>query len=282
MTEPAEDFPLRRILVAMDPTSFSAAALDAAAALAARLSADLQGLFVEDPDLLALARFDVVRHVSLATGLSEPLDAERMEQELRSLARQARRQIEHAAQSCGIACSFRVVRGPGASVLAEAAADVDLVVVETTGRPLLGQVRMASVWRVLARQSPASVLMLAAGVAAAAPVIVVTDGSDSAMHALGVAMTLARRLGGPLTVLIADHDRTAMAKVERAVRDMLERAGLAARIRHVTEDDPDKLLRAVQAAGGGIVVAPRRGPLAEGESGARLLDHCPEPLLLTG
>jgi len=281
MTEPEDDFPLRRILVAMDATSFDIHALDVAASLAARLSAELHGLFVEDLDLLALARLDVVRHISLATGMPERLDPERMEEELRSLARQARRQIQQAAQARGIAFSFRVVRGHGASVLAEAAADVDLMVVETAGRPLLGQVRMTSTWRVLARQAPGSVLLLATGATPSAPVIAVVDGSPGSMRALGAAITLAHRLGGPLTAVIADHDREAMAKVESDVRAALARAGMAARIQLLTEDDPDKLLRAVHALGGGIVVATRSGPLAESECGTRLFDRCAEPLLLT-
>ena len=48
---------IARILVALDASPASVAAAAAAASLAGRLHAELEGVFVEDADLLALAAY---------------------------------------------------------------------------------------------------------------------------------------------------------------------------------------------------------------------------------
>ena len=53
--ETTADHTPRRILVALDASAHSHAALAAAVALAARLHAEIEGLFVEDINLLRLA-----------------------------------------------------------------------------------------------------------------------------------------------------------------------------------------------------------------------------------
>ena len=61
---PNVDVAIRRILVAIDGSSHSLAALDAAADLASRLRAELSGLFVED--IIASS------YLGVATSLSNP------------------------------------------------------------------------------------------------------------------------------------------------------------------------------------------------------------------
>lgn len=71
---------IRRVLVALDASPGSVVAAAAAARMAAALEAELEGLFVEDHDLLRLSRSSQARQVGFLTGagmacvgqLSEP------------------------------------------------------------------------------------------------------------------------------------------------------------------------------------------------------------------
>lgn len=54
---------IRRILVALDTSPSSQAALEAAVALAERLNAEVCGLFVEDVDLLRVAESPYAREI---------------------------------------------------------------------------------------------------------------------------------------------------------------------------------------------------------------------------
>ena len=56
-------FPIRRILVALDASEASRAAIRSAVDLAARFRAELVGLFVEDVNLLRSAQLPFVRKV---------------------------------------------------------------------------------------------------------------------------------------------------------------------------------------------------------------------------
>jgi len=100
----------RRILVGLDASQASLAAVEAAAALARRVGAELAGLFVEDEDVLRLAAlaFGVVR---VPSGAREALDLRTAQAEQRALAARAREALERAAAGQRLACSFTVARG---------------------------------------------------------------------------------------------------------------------------------------------------------------------------
>ena len=59
----------RRILVAIDTSPHGSAALEAAARLATELRAELEGLFIEDINLLRLAGLPFAREIQLGDGV---------------------------------------------------------------------------------------------------------------------------------------------------------------------------------------------------------------------
>ena len=120
-------FPVRRLWVALDASSHSLAALEAAVRIAARLDAELAGLFVEDEDLLRWSRLPIGRAVDPVSAKARSVDAPTVEQELRAQAGRARRALEAAAQRERVRWSFRVVRGRVGRALAEAVGELDLL-----------------------------------------------------------------------------------------------------------------------------------------------------------
>ena len=71
---------IRRILVALDASTHSLAALETAAGLAARLEAELVGLFVEDINLLRAAELPFARETSFYSSSLRPLERGELEQ----------------------------------------------------------------------------------------------------------------------------------------------------------------------------------------------------------
>ncbi|MEX2647431.1 MAG: universal stress protein, partial [Alphaproteobacteria bacterium] len=127
MTTPTETLVVRRILVALDASASSLAALEAAAEMAARLHAELAGLFVEEDDLLRLAALPFARAYSTDAADLARLDVEAMRRALRVQAERARRALEDAAMRHRLPWSFRVAQGAVAAALAEAARECDLL-----------------------------------------------------------------------------------------------------------------------------------------------------------
>lgn len=121
---------IRRIIVGMEPAPRGRATLEAAAKLAARMEAELVGLFVENIDLLNFAGLPFAREVCLASATRRALDVEGVERHLRALARDAQQTLATVAGRVSVRWSFRVARGSAAGELLAAAADADLVIVD--------------------------------------------------------------------------------------------------------------------------------------------------------
>jgi hypothetical protein len=102
---------IRRIVVKLDSGASGLPALQVAVRLAAALGAELEGVFVEDINLVRLASLPFSREVRALSLGEQAISAEGMQRELRVLARQAEQALAQAAAASGVSCSFRVWRG---------------------------------------------------------------------------------------------------------------------------------------------------------------------------
>jgi nucleotide-binding universal stress UspA family protein len=240
---------IRRILIALDASAKSLAALEQAAALAARLDAELLGLFVEDVNLLRLARLPFTREIGLWSALSRRLEDTDMQRALRGEARRAQQAFDAVAERLHVQCSFRVVRGRVVTEVLEAARTADLVTIALTRGAVFG-----TTTRALVAGAPSPVLLLQQGAGIRPPVAAVYDGTVAADHALDVGRQLALALGAEeLVILIAEREAERLARLQQELRERIEGSGLAARVRQVNPDAAS-LLRAALAEDAGTLV----------------------------
>lgn len=101
----------RRIVITLDSAHVGTADLERLIRLAYRLDADLEGVFVEDSDLLRLPELTFLREFRPTSQRAERFQAGRMQQELRVLARRAERALAEQAANRGVKWSFRTWRG---------------------------------------------------------------------------------------------------------------------------------------------------------------------------
>lgn len=211
---------IRRILVALDSSRHSLAALDAAAELAAHTDAELLGLFVEDINLLRLARLPFASQVSATSVTAEAVDSTRMERELRAQAEQARKALESAARHARVHWSFRVARGDVAAEVLAAAEEADLLTLGKRGMALDGQ-KLGSTAHAALTKIGRSLLLSQHGSPLRPPVLTVYDGSEGSRQALVAAAGLARAAGHRLVVLLVNGAGT----LADELRDEVARAG---------------------------------------------------------
>jgi nucleotide-binding universal stress UspA family protein len=238
----------RRILVALDASRESQAALEAAAKLAARLEAELLGLFVEDVDLLNLAALPFSREVPLLSRTSCILEPEQIERDLKSRAAMARRALAEAAAAFHIGWSFRIARGRVETELLAAAKDADLVALGKGTRPLSGHAYLGSTGRAIAARTIRSVLFAAmtSGLADAAVAAVYREGRRSG-EALTLAARLAKHDGRSLVVFVLGDSPGALARMEADVDEQLQSMAISGSLRRVNGTGMADLLRAVKA-----------------------------------
>lgn len=278
MSEWDDERAIRRILVALDASLHSLAALEAAAELAATLEAELHGLFVEDASLLRLAGLPVAREMRYPFFAPARLDRARMERELRAQAAQARRALAVACDQRQVKWSFRVVRGEVAPEVLAAAREADLLSLGKASRPLIRRVRMGSTARTAAARCSRSVLLLQRDRTIRPPVVVIYDGSESSLRALMMAARLARRKGGYLTVLVLADTADVARRLQTRVSDLLRGQGLTVRYRQLPGGGLATLTDAVESEGSGALVLSRM--MLALETLEALLDQVDCPVLL--
>ena len=178
-----------RILVALDESEDHQRVLQSAAEVAARLKAELRGLFVEDVNLLRLAELPCAREVH-QTGHQTTPDAKLIRREMKVHADAARRSLARAAERYSLRSSFRVAQGHVASELITAAGDNDMMVVGRTRLAHHRRLHMGTTARRVAAQAPAAVLIPGRG-NIDGPLVVSFDGSPETCRALDATARLA-------------------------------------------------------------------------------------------
>ncbi|NLE43206.1 MAG: universal stress protein [Chloroflexi bacterium] len=246
---------LRRILVALDTSLCSLAALEAAADLAASLKAQLDGLFIEDVALVRMAELPVVREVFYPSGIPSQVDPVRVERQLRAQASQAREALLAVCSKRKVKGSFRVVRGEVSRELVAAAGDADLLILGRVSRPFTRSIRIGSTARAAAMQAPISVLLMHKDLNIRAPIVVVCDGTPTGMQALSMGVHLAQRTGGYLTVLFCGDMTLSIQQALRAqAGDMLRKRRIIIRSRRLSDATTARLAGEIKAEAAGTLV----------------------------
>lgn len=279
MSEPESEFVVRRILVALDVSKHSLAALDAAVDLAARMEAELLGIFVEDLNLLRVAGLRGARQIRYPSATTEALDLAAMERDLRVRAEQARKALSAVAERAQVPWSFRVVRGQVASEVLAAALEADLLILGKAGGSLVGRT-VGSTARAAAAHAPRSLLFVEPGSLFGPAILALHDGSTGSRQALSAAARLAKAADKDLIVLIATEGPNEVDRLQKDAAALLRGLETRVHFRRIPGVDILSLTRAVKREGRGVLVL--SSSLLGEEATHQLLSEVENPVLLVG
>jgi nucleotide-binding universal stress UspA family protein len=269
---------IRRILIALDASPASLAALEAAAELAVRLDADLLGLFIEDINLLRLSDLPFASEVGLHSASINQINREQVEQRLRAQANQARRALADITQHSKLRTEFRVVRGPISAELFTAALDTDLIIMGKAGWSQ--RKKLGSTARSMVKGSPGHTMFLQHGAHIAHSVGVIYDGSPLAARALGLAASLRPDSKAGLSVLILAQTIDLAHAMQPEVEGWLLKHRLVGHIHWVHGPQGERLAHLVQGEQLGILVLPAHMDALQEEELEKFLNETSIPVLL--
>lgn len=256
-----------RILLALDISPRSRAALETAAALAAELDTELVGLFVEDVNLLHLSGLPFTREVGLFSRDSRPLGLEEVERSLSREAEEVQRLLAETAARLQLRWSFHVARGQIGTELFAMADELDLVVLGKRAR--MGTMSLGDF---LAEPLPD----VTCHDREPRSVVTVYDGSAAAHRALELAQKMARAGGMALRVLIP------AATDEEFTRRESEAGKLpvTAATRRIAPTGLRALAAAARQENAGVLILDGVGGLRSGEGFSMLLNEIDCPVVL--
>jgi len=228
-----------RVLVLLDGSRMSYAALQAAAEIAAKSGADVLGVFVEELNQLRSAGYGFAREVGASSGISRPLAAGEVEQRMQRLANEARRALAGAVAPFGGRHTLSVARGHVIEEVLALAGPQDLLVMGRVGWSSAPGARLGSTAKGLVRRSRGRVLLWCEGRVEPLGRIVVflNDHRDANSHAIQAAADQAHHSHRPVTLLIGADSTVSSEDLKDIVRDLgIKETDL--RVRSLPSTDP--------------------------------------------
>jgi len=278
MSKHEEELAIQRILIALDASEHSLAALRAAVRLASALEAELQALFVEDTNLLRAAGLPMAKELEYPFASHTQMHPQRMERQLRAQASQARRAL---ASICGrehVEWTFQVVRGSVAATVIEEAAKADLLCLGRMSRPLVHRRGLGSTARAATTRSERSVLLISDDALIRPPVVLAYDGSSCAEQALLLASRLTEDLGGLLSILVPAGAPKSSDEIQEQIADRVDGEKIMIRYRELSGSGIAPLISAVQVERCGILVLSKA--MLPADQVRELLDAVDCPMIL--
>jgi nucleotide-binding universal stress UspA family protein len=191
---------VRRILLPVDLSRDSLAAVGIAFDLAAALGGQISGLFIEDTDLLTAGSLPFAREVGSSSGIPRPISLSDIEHRLNAVAHKARTTLTQAGRRLKVRSCFRVARGDVSGEILTAAGDADLVVLGKAGWSVGALRKPGKTCQALLANSHVPVLIVERGSALSPPIVAVHDETPAGQRALEFARDLSANLKWDLSI----------------------------------------------------------------------------------
>lgn len=205
---------IQRVLVALDASPCSRAVLRSAGLIARAFDARLEGVFVEDINLLRAAELPVARELYYSGGV-RPFSRSSLELEYRCFACEVEEWAQKVAESFTSLWEFHVRRGQIAHELLSAAPANALLSLGRYGLPICpvprrNGVRLGGVARSVLQRRTSNLMLLHHEIQPGSTIYVLQeDPADS--HLLATALRLAELNRSPIHALGVNADATAFA-----------------------------------------------------------------------
>ena len=240
MTTVISDRVVRRILVALDASRQSQTALEVAVRLAEWHDAEIQGIYVEDINLIRLAALGVGQEIGPTSPAPLSMDPIQLARRLSLGAATAKHILADMAERRKVRWAFRVERGDVTSVILRAAGEADIVALGRAGAGRPGPGRLGSTAQAVAAQQPRSLIVVQTPLAAGQTIVAFFDGSESCTRAVATAAALCTRLEARLVILASEQaDATHEPDTSRLVADaanLVKDLAVPVRVRSVRTD----------------------------------------------
>jgi hypothetical protein len=232
-TEPRQ----RRVILHLHQGAAERAIIHTAAELAQMLGNVLHGVFMQDEALAGLADLPFIREFRLGAGGWQKLERQRLIEEQRAAAGEARRLLNEIATALGVTQLFDIISGDPALFMAATSQAGDIIVVAQPRLPAERLVHGTARWIEAAHACAASVMLVPqAMIRRSGPVAAVVCAESD--PALDVGARIAAAAGESLLLLLRGSPELVRTALEHARSAGLPPRRIIARTLHgVTPDD---------------------------------------------
>lgn len=271
---------LKRILVALDTSSHSRAALEAAVHLANTLEAEIRGLFVHDSTWYRVSRLPSFSEVREYTGEIRPMAEPEMENQMKLIERRLKAMLQRASERFDISHDLHSTEGVIEDKVLEAAEDADLITLGRAGHSYSKQKKMGNTALRIIEKARKPVLILKEGMQLGNSVAIVYDGSKASQKGLKIALALADKNEGSLFLNVFRNNPEALEEHSEEIENLMDDAPVPVYLHMVEKPEIRQFSEQINSTRSGLLVIPKKQPLISNMSLAVLLNNIHCPLLL--
>lgn len=281
MSERKESVSIHRILVAVDASPHSQAALEAAVDLAARFNAELEGLFVEDLNVLRAAEMPSAQELGKYSARRRRISVHEIERHFRARSRQMRRVFRALVEREGIRGAFRVARGMVQSEIQLAAERADVLIIGRVGWSGIRPRRLGSTARAACfDEAPRVTVMVQKDARLEPPILVVYDGSSMAGKTLAIGAALVDETSGPLRILLVAEDEEALPSIRAQANACIQGLPIMRQFQGLATGSVTHLAHVIRGTGSGTLVLPAELAPLRDDLVSELVERVEIPVLL--
>ena len=251
---------LREILVAIDTSTHSQAALEAAVALAKTMEANIQGLFVHDEIWNRISRLPSTRAVNALTGDVLPLENDTLEDQISILRNRLRRKLEYLSNRKQVKHSWNFLRGNVEDKILEAAENADMITIGLKGHSARKK-KLGSSAKTIIQKADKPVLILKEGLHLGTTLTAVYDASEESQKGIRLALKIARKNNSTLKVLVVDNNPEALEQRNKELEKILDDTNVSVKVELMEGTDLGSFLNSINKQHSGLLIIPKSQPL---------------------
>ena len=280
MSDKKETVTFSDILVALDSSRHSRAALESAALIAKLLEANLCGLFVHDAQWLRISRLPTAFEINEVTGEITPIAQDSIKEQIQKLEKQIKDHFEQISEEFQLPHSWKSVHGGVKEKVFEAAKEADLITIGRIGRSFYKTGKLGSTARAVIQELDKPVLILQEGIELKDKIVAVYDGTSQSKTGVNLAAVLAKKNQDKLVIIDLTHGTPDEADAEKELDQLLSYATLDLEILTLKEPNIGKFLFLLNRLKGGLLVIPKTERYTKYTNLERILEAVISPVLL--
>lgn len=218
MSEVIKPICYKRVLVCLDNSKHSFAALRAAIEIARQFNAELRGIFVEDVKLLNLAEMPFQQEVGEYTAIVRELSSDGLSRGLVIQSRWVSRSFQKLINQTDLQADFAIHRGDIIESIDKESQNCDLIIIGKTGTSPLGKPRLGSTARALIQNHKKPLLLVEESNRLGYPMILLYENSPIGKMSLETA----KEMLDPqetLLVLLSEDDPESFSEDKKVLKE---------------------------------------------------------------
>lgn len=267
---------MTEILVALDHSSHSRAALESAAFIAELMEAKIHGLFVHDNQWLRISKLSSLSEIDVLTGSISPMGREALEREIQKLEKSIKKHFEIITRQHQLPHRWSTKKGEVADKVLEAAENCDIITIGSKGRSYSKTKKLGSTAATIIRSANKPILILQKRHNLNYPPIAIFDGSKKSISGLKIAEQIARRNETHLTVIDLSKAFPSTEKTGQALTGLKKDT----KILQLNQPNMGRFLFMINKLQAGLLILPKNERFTRINTIEHILDSADCPVLL--